>query len=118
MPSHNLSQHCIPLEHPHWFPVTLAACLVGGILFSYLPQHFKILARKSSEGLSPWWVLLGGLSSIAAIGNIVTLPTSRADMACCKELEGPQCAAALLGLAQIGVQWMCFMIMCVYLRKV
>ncbi|KXT04714.1 hypothetical protein AC579_612 [Pseudocercospora musae] len=105
-----LSQHCIPLEHPHWATVTLAAFLVGGILVSYLPQHIKILNRQSSHGLSPWWVVLGGLSSIAAMGNIVTLPTSRADMLCCRELAGGACAAALLGVAQIAVQWSCFMI--------
>ncbi|KAI5362642.1 hypothetical protein Slin15195_G100180 [Septoria linicola] len=106
----DLSQHCVPLQHPSWFPVTLAAVLVVGILISYLPQHFKIISRKSSEGISPWWVLLGGLSSIAAIGNIVTLPTSRADMLCCREIgEGP-CAAALLGVMQIAVQFSCFMI--------
>ncbi|EME78897.1 uncharacterized protein MYCFIDRAFT_99834, partial [Pseudocercospora fijiensis CIRAD86] len=104
------SQHCIPLQHPHWFPVTLAGSLVAGILVSYLPQHVRILRRQSSEGLSPWWVLLGGLSSIAAMGNIVTLPTSRADMLCCRELAGGPCAAALLGVAQIAVQWSCFMI--------
>jgi uncharacterized protein with PQ loop repeat len=104
-----LSDHCIPLDHPHWFPVTLASGLVVGILVSYLPQHYKIFTRRTSEGISPWWVLLGGLSSIAAIGNILTLPTSRADMACCDELSGGACAAALLGVAQIGVQWTCFM---------
>ncbi|KXT03348.1 hypothetical protein AC578_3944 [Pseudocercospora eumusae] len=112
-PKPDLSQHCIPLQHPHWATVTLAALLVGGILVSYLPQHIKILKRQSSEGLSPWWVLLGALSSIAAIGNIVTLPTSRADMLCCRELAGGPCAAALLGVAQIAVQWACFMIIVV-----
>lgn len=103
------SSRCEQLAHPHWFPLTLAAVLVVGILFSYLPQHYKIFERRSSEGLSPWWVLLGGLSSIAAIANILTLPASRSDMACCKELSGGACAAALLGVAQIGVQWTCFM---------
>lgn len=112
----HLSQHCLPLEHPNWFAVTLAAFLVIGIVASYLPQHYKILSNKSSAGISPWWVLLGGLSSIAAIANILTLPTSRADMACCKELSGGACAAALLGVAQIGLQWTCFMIMSVLLN--
>lgn len=106
-----LSEHCKPLASPFWATTTLAAVLVVGILISYFPQHWKIIERRSSEGLSPWWVLLGGLSSIAAIGNILTLPTSRADMACCSELDGGACAAALLGVAQIGVQWTCFMLM-------
>ena len=106
-----LSERCKPLAHPYWFPVALASCLIVGIVISYIPQHFKILQRKSSLGLSPWWVLLGGLSSVAAIGNILTLPKSRADMACCSELSAGACAAAFLGVAQIGCQWLCFMFM-------
>lgn len=107
----DLSEHCRPLAEPGIFTTGLAAFLVVGILVSYLPQHWKIIERRSSEGLSPWWVLLGGLSSIAAIGNILTIPTSRADMACCTELNEGQCLAALLGVLQIGVQWTCFMFM-------
>jgi uncharacterized protein with PQ loop repeat len=108
--TNTLRPQCDALAHPHWFPVTLASFLVIGILVSYLPQHYKIFARRSSEGLSPYWVLLGGLSSIAAIGNILVLPASRQQMSCCTELDGGACAAALLGVAQIGVQWTCFMI--------
>lgn len=107
----DLSKHCDALTSPNPFTVSLAGFLVFGILVSYFPQHAKIIQRRSSEGLSPWWVLLGGLSSIAAIGNILTLPASRADIGCCKELNGTECAAALLGVAQIGIQWTCFMFM-------
>jgi hypothetical protein len=107
----DLSKHCDALTAPNPFTVSLAGFLVFGILVSYIPQHTKIIQRRSSEGLSPWWVLLGGLSSIAATGNILTLPASRADIGCCKELNGTECAAALLGVAQIGIQWSCFMFM-------
>jgi hypothetical protein len=107
----DLSKHCDALTSPNPFTVSLAGFLVFGILVSYFPQHAKIIQRRSSEGLSPWWVLLGGLSSIAAIGNILTLPASRADIGCCKEINGTECAAALLGVAQIGIQWTCFMFM-------
>lgn len=110
-PQPGLSEHCQPLAEPGVLTTGLAALLVVGILVSYLPQHAKIIKRRTSEGLSPWWVLLGGLSSIAAIGNILTIPTSRADMACCNELSEGQCFAALLGVLQIGVQWTCFMLM-------
>src|ERR1700761_2536315 len=104
---------CDRLESPNPYTVALAAIILVGILISYLPQHIKIIVRRSSDGLSPWWVLLGGLSSIAAIGNILVLPQSRADVGCCKEVSGAACAAALLGIAQIGLQWACFMFMCV-----
>ncbi|KAK5165207.1 uncharacterized protein LTR77_009305 [Saxophila tyrrhenica] len=107
------SDQCAHLQHPNPATVTLASIILVGILISYLPQHIKIISRHSSEGLSPWWVLLGGLSSIAAIGNILVLPASREDVKCCKEVTGGECAAALLGVAQIGLQWGCFMFMCV-----
>jgi hypothetical protein len=111
MTASNTSSHCAALASPNPFTVGLAGFLVLGILVSYFPQHAKNFRRRSSEGLSPWWVLLGGLSSIAAIGNILTLPASRTDIGCCKVLNGGECAAALLGVAQIGVQWTCFMLM-------
>jgi hypothetical protein len=105
------SDHCDKLAHPSPLPVALAALILIGILISYLPQHAKIILNRTSEGLSPWWVLLGGLSSIAAIGNILTLPASRDDIKCCKEISGGACTAALLGVGQIGLQWSCFMFM-------
>ncbi|KAK5107873.1 hypothetical protein LTR62_000583 [Meristemomyces frigidus] len=105
----SLSNRCDDLAHPDTLTVLVAAVLVAGILVSYLPQHAKIIRNRTSEGLSPWWVLLGGLSSIAALGNILTLPVSRADIKCCRDINGGACAAALLGVAQIGLQWACFM---------
>jgi len=110
-PSTALTDHCRALVHPNPFTVGLAGILVVGIIVSYIPQHAKIIHNRTSEGLSPWWVLLGGLSSIAAIGNILTLPQSRADIKCCREINGGACAAALLGVVQIGGQWCCFMFM-------
>ena len=106
-----VSDECKHLVNPNGYTVALAAVILVGILISYLPQHIKIIARRSSEGLSPWWVLLGGLSSVAAIANILVLPASRRDVACCKEVTGGECAAGMLGIAQIGLQWGCFMFM-------
>ncbi|EME41112.1 hypothetical protein DOTSEDRAFT_47302 [Dothistroma septosporum NZE10] len=107
------SDHCKALENPNWFATTVAAGLVIGILISYIPQMLKIKRNKSSAGLSPYWILLGGLSSICAAGNIIALPASRADIACCREINGAACGAALLGVAQLAVQCSCFMIIVV-----
>ncbi|RMY39015.1 hypothetical protein D0866_02204 [Hortaea werneckii] len=103
------SHHCDTLAYPNPYTTSLSILLVLGIFISYIPQHYKIIKCGTSEGLSPWWVLLGGLSSIAAMGNILTLPASREDMMCCREISGGACASALLGVVQIGVQWGCFM---------
>ena len=82
-----------------------------GILISYLPQHHRIISRRSSEGISPYFVLLGTTSGTCAFANILTVPASRRDLACCKELSGFDCAAGVLGIAQVGVQWSCFVVM-------
>ncbi|KAF2241003.1 PQ loop repeat protein-like protein [Trematosphaeria pertusa] len=99
---------CRELDHPDIFNFSVSVFIVLGILVSYLPQHYKIIARRSSRGLSPMFVLLGTVSGTASIANILTLPESTRDMGCCSKIGTFPCAAALLGIAQIGVQWTCF----------
>ncbi|KAK3487605.1 uncharacterized protein B0T23DRAFT_210123 [Neurospora hispaniola] len=82
--------------------------IVIGMLISYLPQHVRIISRGTSEGISPYFVLLGTTSATSAFANILLLPKSRQDIACCKEIETFHCVAGLLGIAQLGVQWICF----------
>lgn len=89
----------------------LFSLILLGILISYLPQHHRIISRRSSTGISPYFVLLGTTSGTCAFANILTLPASRRDLACCRELSGFECVSGVLGIAQIGVQWSCFMVM-------
>ncbi|KAJ4329819.1 hypothetical protein N0V95_010144, partial [Ascochyta clinopodiicola] len=77
---------CRELAHPDIVNFAVSIFLVIGILVSYLPQHYKIISRRSSRGLSPLFVLLGTVSGTASIANMLTLPESTADMACCKEI--------------------------------
>ncbi|KAF2474000.1 uncharacterized protein BDR25DRAFT_332723 [Lindgomyces ingoldianus] len=99
---------CRELSQPNLFDFSVSVFIVVGILVSYLPQHYKIISRRSSRGLSPMFVLLGTVSGTASIANMLTLPESTQDMGCCKEISRFACASALLGIAQIGVQWTCF----------
>ncbi|RYP61781.1 hypothetical protein DL771_010003 [Monosporascus sp. 5C6A] len=87
--------------------------IIVGILLSYMTQHYRIISRGTSEGISPYFVLLGVTSANSQFGNILTLPESRADVACCKEVSPFECTAGLLGIAQIGTQWICFAIILV-----
>lgn len=102
------SPRCRDLAHPDLVNFAVSVFIVAGILVSYLPQHYKIIAHRSSRGLSPLFVLLGTVSGTASIANILTLPQSTRDMACCRSIGTFPCAAALLGIVQIGVQWACF----------
>ncbi|RMD45085.1 hypothetical protein DV735_g175, partial [Chaetothyriales sp. CBS 134920] len=102
------SEHCLALSHVSYTNLAVSLLLFVGILVSYLPQHIRIVARRSSFGISPYFVLLGVTSGTCAFANILVLPTSRADMACCREISGFACFAGLLGVAQVGMQWSCF----------
>lgn len=92
--------------------------ILVGILVSYIPQHHRIISRRTSEGLSPYYVLLGTTSSTSAFANILTLPASRESLACCSEVSGFDCFAGLLGIAQVGIQCVCFTLMYVVVSSI
>ncbi|KAG4421974.1 hypothetical protein IFR04_004833 [Cadophora malorum] len=104
----HIASRCEKLQEPDYFNLTLSIFILLGILVSYLPQHYRIIARGTSEGISPYFILLGTTSGTCAFANILVLPASRADVACCKTISTFECAAGLLGIAQVGVQWFCF----------
>ncbi|KAL3965491.1 hypothetical protein ACCO45_002495 [Purpureocillium lilacinum] len=99
---------CERLKTPSYLELIVSIFILIGLLISYLPQHYRIISRGTSEGISPYFVLLGTTSATAGFANILTVPPSRAAIGCCKELETFECAAGLLGVAQLGMQWLCF----------
>ena len=48
--------------------LTSAICV--GMIISYLPQHLRIVRAQSSEGFSPWYLLLGATSSASGMLNL------------------------------------------------
>ncbi len=99
---YNHEQDCAPFEHPSHFASFVAISLAIGIFFSYLPQHIRIIKRRTSEGISPWFLLLGVTSGTCAFLNILML--SGGIINCCKVIAGGDCFAATLGIIQIGIQ--------------
>ncbi|KAL5090670.1 hypothetical protein Trisim1_003983 [Trichoderma cf. simile WF8] len=99
---------CDVLKTPSYMELTVSIVILIGLLISYLPQHYRIISRGTSEGISPYFVLLGTTSATAGFANILTVAPSRRAIGCCKELETFECAAGLLGVAQLGMQWLCF----------
>lgn len=90
---------------------TTHSLILVGLLISYLPQMIRIISRGTSEGISPYFILLGTTSATCGFANILLLKESRQDIGCCKELETFHCLAGLLGIAQLGVQLGCFWFM-------
>lgn len=88
--------------------LTIGSLIVLGILVSYLPQHVRIISLKSSFGISPYFILLGSTSATSSFVNILIFPKTAQDVACCSEISGAACFAGLLGVIQMGMQWLCF----------
>jgi len=103
-----MEPRCEEISRVSYANFGLSIIILLGILISYLPQHLRIIRLRSSYGLSPYFILLGTTSGTCAFANILVLPKSRVDIACCREVDKFPCVAGLLGIAQVGVQWSCF----------
>ncbi|KAK9767307.1 hypothetical protein K7432_003002 [Basidiobolus ranarum] len=97
---------CVP-SHDR-FEFAISVFLAVGMLASYLPQHFKILASKSSEGFSPWFLLLGSVSCASSFLNVLVLQFPI--LSCCRFLSSGDCFENILGIIQVGIQWAMFAI--------
>lgn len=86
--------------------VYLSTFLCVGLIVSYLPQIIRIIRNKSSQGFSPWFLLLGATSSASSFLNVVALQWGI--VRCCPSLPTLECAESLLGILQVGLQWFMF----------
>ncbi|KAF2832442.1 hypothetical protein CC86DRAFT_377606 [Ophiobolus disseminans] len=83
------------------------------IALSYILQIFRIIARQSTHGISPYYILLHTLFSNLQVANALLLcarawPTDRSpvlERINIGDLSGSAAFGAILGLVQIGVQW-------------
>ncbi|KAF9292222.1 hypothetical protein BGZ88_006456 [Linnemannia elongata] len=95
---------CLP--HHSDFELALSLFILVGMVVSYLPQHFRIIHKKTSDGISPWFLLLGCISASSTFLNIVILQWKV--IMCCKVLSLGPCLESTLGIAQLGVQFLMF----------
>lgn len=75
-----------------------------GIFISYVPQYRRIIIKRTSEGLSTNFLLLGSCSSLFTLTNIILV--SLLARVCCYlgELSSFNCLNSQLNLVQISVQ--------------
>jgi len=82
-----------------------AAVLALGIFASYTPQHFAVYARKSTEGINPYFLFLMNLGSSFAFTNVLLL--SRSLVQCCHySIGGFDCLSGFLGPLQLFAGWL------------
>ncbi|EPZ34425.1 hypothetical protein ROZALSC1DRAFT_29297 [Rozella allomycis CSF55] len=55
------------------YSIAYSSFILFGILVSYIPQHYKIVSLKSSEGISLHFVILGGLTVFPNIAAVIIL---------------------------------------------
>ncbi|KAF8148414.1 hypothetical protein B0H34DRAFT_736950 [Crassisporium funariophilum] len=104
--SSTMSGTCVP--HHDWFNALLTFGLCCGLVISYLPQHFRIIHAKSSEGFSPVFLLLGTTSAASGMFNMITLQAQI--VKCCRVVSFGSCVEMTAGIVQVGLQWVCFSI--------
>lgn len=73
---------CDALQHTSTFNFVLSIGILAGVIGSFVPQHIKIVRRRSSEGISPKFLLFGTTSGIFAVTNVVIL--SADIFVCCR----------------------------------
>eukprot|EP01137_Pigoraptor_chileana_P037626 Opistho-2@34989 len=90
---------------PTTFDVVAGSIILVGILLSYLPQHITIVVRKSSEGISSLFLLLGTFSAVTSLLNAFVLQYDT--LACCSSWGFRRCNIEMLKIYQLSVQAAC-----------
>jgi len=103
---------CEPVHDP--VAASLSLFISLGLVVSYFPQHYRIISQRSSEGISPWFLLLGSTSSAAGMLNMVTLQWGV--IKCCSKVGATSCLESLGGIIQVSLMWFLFtLILVLYL---
>ncbi|KAI0800046.1 hypothetical protein C8Q74DRAFT_387629 [Fomes fomentarius] len=84
----------------------LTAFMCIGTTISYLPQHYRIISAKSSEGFSPWFLLLGSTSSASGMLNIIVMQWGI--IRCCRVLSLGSCIESIAAVIQLALVWVLF----------
>ncbi|KAI0370833.1 hypothetical protein BV20DRAFT_1052247 [Pilatotrama ljubarskyi] len=107
-----MSSTCEPEHNAATNALTAFMCV--GITISYLPQHWRIISAKSSEGFSPWFLLLGSTSSASGMLNIIVMQWGI--IKCCRVLSIGSCLESIAGVFQLVLVWVLFvMILVLYM---
>ncbi|KAI0316036.1 hypothetical protein OF83DRAFT_1129072 [Amylostereum chailletii] len=94
-----------------WFSDLLTTGLIVGLFISYAPQHLRIINKGSSEGFSPWFLLLGSTSAASGMLNMIIMQWGV--LKCCNVYSAGDCLETIGGVLQVAAQWFLFTIILV-----
>ncbi|KAI0046323.1 hypothetical protein FA95DRAFT_1542653 [Auriscalpium vulgare] len=89
-----------------WFSDLLTGGLIVGLFISYAPQHLRIINKGSSEGFSPWFLLLGSTSAASGMLNMIIMQWGV--LRCCRFYTALNCLETIAGVLQVVTQWFLF----------
>ncbi|EGO00741.1 hypothetical protein SERLA73DRAFT_86992 [Serpula lacrymans var. lacrymans S7.3] len=93
-------------SEPEIFTTVLTVGLTSMLLLSFGSQHYKIISTNLSLGFSPWFLLLGAVSSTGTLLDIWMLQWDI--VKCCKQVSAGVCITSLGGVFQVSLQWLLF----------
>ena len=100
---------CVPFHSSGTANFVISVLLLLGTVGSYVPQWHRIIQRRSSEGLSAYFILLGSTSTTCGLLNIIILSQDVYD--CWSDLSRYEELSASLGIWQVGAQWAAFLLL-------
>ncbi|KAI0299347.1 hypothetical protein B0F90DRAFT_1727992 [Multifurca ochricompacta] len=106
-----MSSACTPVHD--WFSDFLTGGLILGLCISYAPQHYRIISKGSSEGFSPWFLLLEVPLLHPACSTCALIVMQHAIIACCRFYSPLDCLETVAGVIQVGTQWFLFSVILV-----
>jgi uncharacterized protein with PQ loop repeat len=98
--------NCADIDYVDKGNLVVSLLISAGIILSYLPQHLRIRRLRTSDGLSPFFLLLGVTSCTNSLINIAVLQWNV--LRCCSTLSSGVCFANSLGVVQLLLQWIMF----------
>ncbi|CAN3364397.1 hypothetical protein DICA3_F10044 [Diutina catenulata] len=105
---------CSKYEGASTVNFAFSVAITVGIIVSYLPQYRRIYVKRTSEGLSSTFLLLGSSSSIFTLTNIILISSDARKCCYNGSLSAFNCLNSQLNMIQIGVQCTCAILILVF----
>jgi len=89
--------------------ISIGSFIILTIFTTYLPQYYKIIKSKSTEGISNHYIFLGNVSNFTNFYGTLLLNYTIVD--CCNYVSAGDCANILLPIYQMFSPWGAIFIM-------
>lgn len=103
--------NCEELNSGTNFSLMLSIVVTLGTVISYIPQHYRIISLKSSAGISPFYMLLGGISSFSTVVNSLIMHAPI--FGCGSQVPFSKFLNGIIGFIQVTSQWACFFLIAI-----